>query len=392
MPGSELSKSNEIVISSSIDKRYLPYFGVMLRSLLKTRNPVMQYRIVVLSFDLSDSDLNALGIHEDGVIIELHNPVQYFDGLEGITLQSGFPKEILLRLVLPDLLKDVDKVIYLDSDLVVLDDISKLYSIDLSNYDIAGVTDIGIAGMAGGYEPEEKERLAKLEIMNPYSYFCSGVLVWNLARFRERLNSRQLIDWVIKHNPRYADQDCLNYFFQRSVLQLDMRWNTLFDSEGIRVSKIAPYAPSDLYDQYLSAREAPSIFHFAGPVKPWLNDVDGSFRFWDSARDSPLYEQILLGYIRNITKPEVSNTLRKIWTTFDDLYFKSSEQERIVHDLHLRLTSAEEKIGLMRQMVCDQNRLISEQRCQLDDLSKQVSDLGKIRRALKRLKERVLPQ
>ena len=252
-----------------------------------------------------------------------------------------------------DLLPGANKILYLDGDLVVLDDISTLFDMDVENVCMAAAKDIGIAGMAGGNDREEGDRLERLGITDANSYFSTGVLLWNLDESRKMSTSDQLISWVVDRNPRYPDQDCLNFFYQGKVKFFDMKWNTLFDSENIRVSKIAPFAPDQMQREYIRARRAPSIFHYAGPVKPWNDDVDGSPLFWREARRSAFYEHVLVNYL---SKQDAWNS-RLVWKTFDDVYFKLSEADRIRKDLHLRLSAAESRID---ELLSTEKRLIQE--------------------------------
>lgn len=335
-------------IATSINRGYLPYFAVMLQSIKRHCDPSRQYCVHILSSDIRQSDIDQMLVEvDDQVIIDLLDVSWFKAEVEELEFSEFFSVECIYRLALLELIPEVDKILYLDSDLIVLDEVSALFDIDLGCNYIAAVHDIGIAGMVGGFAPEEADRLKSLGITDFGGYFSSGVMVWNLAKTRQDYTLSQFVRWIIDNKPRYSDQDCLNYFFLGSVVYLDAKWNTLFDSENVRVSQIVPYAPKALQEDYLRARKNPSIFHFAGPVKPWAEDVDGSPRFWEEARQSALYEPVLRRYVNNENK----RLFGLIWETFDDVYFRLSEAERIRADLHRRLTEAERTIRLLQDKV-----------------------------------------
>lgn len=349
------TQDGTVTIVTSADKTYLPFFGVMVSSLFAHRNPARKYHLYMLTLDANQREFNDIAdlYQNDNFELTLLDAGDHFNRHRNISLKGGFPIETLLRLAVMDLLPDVHKILYLDGDLVVLDDVSTLFDMDIEDVCLAAAKDIGIAGMAGGFDRQEGNRLEKLGIPDTNSYFSAGVLLWNLDESRKMSTSDQLISWTVNLNPRYADQDCLNYFYQGKVKFFDMKWNTLFDSENIRVSEIAPHAPDQMQREYESARRLPSIFHYAGPVKPWSDDVDGSSLFWREARRSALYEHVLINYL---SKKDVWNS-KLVWKTLDDVYFRLSEAERIRKDLHKRLSAAESRIDELRS---SENRLIQE--------------------------------
>lgn len=335
-------------IATAINRGYLPYFAVMLQSIKRHRDASRRYCVHVLSSDIEQSDLEQMLLTDDELVtVDLLDVTWFKNETEGLEFGEFFSVECIYRLALLKLIPNVDKIIYLDSDLIVLDDISILFDTELGCNYVAAVRDIGIAGMVGGYAPDEAERLKSIGIEDLDGYFSSGVMVWNLSKTRQDFTLSQLIQWIDKNKPRYSDQDCLNYFFAGSVCYLDPKWNTLFDSENIRVSQIVPYASKALQEEYLRARENPSIFHYAGPVKPWAEDVDGSPLFWEEARPSALYESVLRRYVNSENK----KFFQLVWETFDDVYFRLSEAERIREDLHKRLSEVEQSIQTLQDRI-----------------------------------------
>lgn len=343
-------------VVATANRAYLPYLDIMVQSLFAHRNPARRYRVMVLSLDIADADLNPVRLYTSQIDanfdITLAPLAPHASRLDALCPSAGFSREVFFRLIIPDVLPDVDRIVYLDCDLVVLDDIARLFDEDLGPAAIGACIDPGMAGMVGGYDPAEGVRLRdELNLSDPYGYFCAGVLLWDLAKTRLLVPTNDLLSYVVEHRPRYNDQDTLNHFFQDHVRHLDMRWNALYDSEGVRVDAIVPHAPREIQEAYRAARANPAIFHYAGPVKPWSCDVDGSERFWREARRSAGYEQALASYMAAVVPQKTNEALADIKHDIDNLYFQSSEGERIRYDLHLRATALEQRAGELQAQI-----------------------------------------
>lgn len=182
--------------------------------------------------------------------LEFHH-VDFPEWINNHPITRHFPESALMRLVLPNILQDISRIVYFDCDLIVLTDVSKLWSIPLNKYYIAASTDRDIIKVYTKY----KEAYDSAEI-NIDNYFNSGVLVLNIERIRE--DSINLVENALNflfshpHLP-YPDQDFLNAFFGKSYYQLDEKYN--------QFSTRIDYSDTELND---------IIIHYAGPtVKPW---------------------------------------------------------------------------------------------------------------------------
>ena len=142
----------------------------------------------------------------------------------------------LLRLFLPELLPEVDKIIYLDCDVVVNTDIGKLWEIPLDNYYLAACLDD-----ARIYHSSKKCRKFYNRVGIPlYKYFNSGVIVLNLYEIRQK--NPDFIDIIFNfmyENPvAFPDQDALNWYCRGNYLTLNQKycvfswWENAMDYEG----------------------------------------------------------------------------------------------------------------------------------------------------------------
>lgn len=154
------------------------------------------------------------------------------------------------RLLVPKSLPDhVSKVLYLDADLIVLDDLSPLWDVDLSGKPVGAVLDsIDSRLQAGAPGFERVPRVG--------AYFNAGVLLIDLERWREERISERALDYL-QRNPSlpYCDQDALNVTCDGRWTRLHPRWNYQ-DHRELRILDL----PHDRW---------PGIVHFCTSLKPW---------------------------------------------------------------------------------------------------------------------------
>lgn len=112
--------------------------------------------------------------------------------------------DIYYRLKIAQLLPHADKVIYFNTDVVVLDNIEKLWDADMTDYSLAAVEDVGLRKKIAA----AKERLA---IPSNAYYINSGVLIMNLFHWREKRLGKAIMEYLQPQpNLLYHDQDALN--------------------------------------------------------------------------------------------------------------------------------------------------------------------------------------
>jgi lipopolysaccharide biosynthesis glycosyltransferase len=177
---------------------------------------------------------------------------------------SSFPLNVYVRLFIPHFLPEsCSKVIYLDVDMVVLNDISELWNTDMKGCIIAGVPDR--AGTIGTSWAGIKN-YAELGLPAETVYYNSGLLLFDLVQWRASTFTEQILECIEK-NKQYAafpDQYGLNVVFANRWHQLDSRWNT--------------YA--------FSTETNPAIIHFIGQ-KPIYSSYD----------NNRSYQQVFLSYL-----------------------------------------------------------------------------------------------
>jgi lipopolysaccharide biosynthesis glycosyltransferase len=213
------------------------------------------------------------------------------------TWPSHLTVATLLRLQLPSILRDVDRVVYLDCDLVVLNDITTLYDTDLSELPLAACLDFWLTGSPPFAPPgwdvgEWHKYLSEVVSLADWkTYFNAGVLVMDLNRFRNTGLVRAAEEFLerTEYKTPFVDQEALNHVIDGAFVRLDSRWNVL-----AALGHCNPW-----------------IIHYAGPHKPWRCEGRPipfwNQRFWQEAAESAVLPLLVQAYLetcdqRGLTK------------------------------------------------------------------------------------------
>lgn len=245
-------------IMININDAYAQHCCVMLCSLFEN-NRHLKFHIHIFSFDLSKNAQELLNSFTE----KYGNKICFYI-LSSLDIE--FPnvenhhvsKEAYLRLFAPRYLDDsLDKILYLDVDLLVLKNIEELYSIDLKDKLIAAIEDYPIA-----------DRCKRLRIPADYGYFNSGVMLINLTLWRKYKITEQAYSILVRNDIILLqhDQDILNLIAYDKWLRLPFKWNVL----DIFFFDYTPYDKKYYKEIAHSLKEDTGIMHFAGPLKPWI--------------------------------------------------------------------------------------------------------------------------
>ncbi|MGB6013094.1 MAG: glycosyltransferase family 8 protein, partial [Nodosilinea sp.] len=204
----------------------------------------------------------------------IHEPKVHFlkppsDIFEEICSQSHspYPPSAYYRLFIPDLVPEsVERIIYLDSDVLVKADLAELASIDFDDHAMLAVQDFGHL-----YVQQAKHLsmldFAALKIDPGHKYMNTGMLVLNLKKWRSEKIDAKMIDFLTQ-NPElfYPDQDALNIVLAGQWKEIDPRWNQT------HIVYRWPSWQDSPFDEklYRDLVENPFITHFTGRPKPWM--------------------------------------------------------------------------------------------------------------------------
>jgi|GEM_PF-1773282 len=268
--------------------------------------------------------------HSDPIVHHL----AYFVGLNSATFElrlrqienrfhgvAVWPSRVtaatLLRFLLPSVLKDIDRVVYLDCDLVVLKDITTLYDTDLLDFPLAACLDFWLTGappfappIVGWGVGEWHKFLSEVVRLADYkAYFNAGVLVMDLKRFRNAglIDAAEEFLEQTNYKTVFVDQDALNHVINGAFVRLDSRWNVF----GNRSETDLNSADCEIAASAALSRSDPWIIHYAGRYKPWSCEgrrvTFWNRRFWQEAAESAVLPLLVRAYLetcdrRGLTK------------------------------------------------------------------------------------------
>lgn len=248
--------SNLITLVCGCDDNYAPHAAVMLRSAEDKLSSNSRLVVHVLHDEgLSSESFDAIKASVDRAeVYSLPIPASFMQGMP----VEQFHRACWHRIFIPDLLPDTQRALYLDTDMVVVDDLSLLWETDLGDFPFGAVTN-------PLYPFMPFKNIENLGIQDPSDYLNTGCLLLDLEKLR-RLGFSKMITAYAKQNPdnRWPEQDAISALFLGRWKKLAPRWNaqnTLFEVPA----KQLPFSKQ----QSSQARKHPAIVHFIGPHKPW---------------------------------------------------------------------------------------------------------------------------
>lgn len=267
----------EIPIFFTIDNKYAPFADVAIKSIIENSSKEYKYKVIILYQELSNEDIEKISSNEeDDFEIKF---IYMKDGLDTITDRAEnklrcdyFTLTIYFRLFIPELFPEYDKGIYIDSDVVVPGDISKLYNIELGNNIIGACRDKSVVDV-----PELVNYMENAVGVNKNEYINSGVLLMNLKEMRKKQFSKRFLELLnTYHFDCIApDQDYLNAMCNGKILYLNEEWDAM---------------PNDASKPL----ESPKLIHYNLFQKPWCYDnIQYEDYFWKYAKKSKYYNDIL---------------------------------------------------------------------------------------------------
>lgn len=228
------------------DGMYTKYVGTTIISILK--NTKHKICIHILHDETVDDEKKKFLLD---IIRRYHQSIKfYLISLDRVLLNFNQNIGTFFRLYIFEKC-DVDKIIYLDGDILIVNDIYDLWKIDIENYYCAAIKDI----------EETREVIINTKYYRKINidynnYFNAGVIYFNCKKIRKSFNmKKELINFFEKNKYiSMLDQDFLNFLLQNKTKFIDKKYNFIVDN----IDKITE---KDL--------EKYNIIHFAGPFKPW---------------------------------------------------------------------------------------------------------------------------
>lgn len=268
-----MSEKKSIPIFYACDDAFIKYTIVSLDSMIKNASKDYLYDIHILSTTAScEMVQKTLSLANDNFKISFDDVSEHLNKIKStLPIRDYYSKTTYYRMFIPNMFPEFDKAIYIDSDTVVLGDISKLYEYEL------GDNLVGAAHEQAMVQTVEYGRYVEQNLgIDRNNYFNAGIMLLNCEKMREENTLDAFFELLGIYNFAVTqDEDYLNVLCKGRVLFIDSRWNTeMFGN--------IPYGE----DEY-------KIIHYIMTSKPWhYRDCRCGHIFWEYAKNTCVYREI----------------------------------------------------------------------------------------------------
>ena len=300
-----------IPIIFAVNNSYVKQLATVILSIIKnhkTKNPflfyVLQTDITINNKNILDKIVKSNSKYSKIEFIDMKDVLKNFDLEKYMSRRENYTYisiETYFRFFIPELLPNIDKCIYIDADILVLQDIEELYNENILGY-YAGVVQDNwqsyltykndIKTAYGAYDTYYSYYRLKLQKKNN-KYFNAGVLLLNLDEIRKDNIVDKLWEFAAKESPlEYQDQDVLNAVLEPKLKYINPKWNVLKDLNWLANQ----YQDSNVTKNLLKIYKKPAIVHYVGANKPWVNPKNELYSYlfikewWNHYKLTSYYE------------------------------------------------------------------------------------------------------
>ena len=264
-----------IPIFFAVDDGYVPFLAVALESLIRNSSKNYYYAIKILYTDIEERNKKKIAKYErDNVKIEFVDLNYYIEEVKDkLYTRDYYTNTTYFRLFIPNLYPQYDKVLYLDSDIVVLGDIADLYNVEIGDNLVAAAPDDVI--QSSNIFQKYAERV--VGVAKHQNYFNAGILLMNLDEMRKFDFQEKFLYLLEQIKFTVAqDQDYINRLCKGRVKIISTVWDRM------------PIPDPNVKEEDLK------IIHYNLIYKPWhFDDVLYNKYFWDYAKKTEFYKDIL---------------------------------------------------------------------------------------------------
>lgn len=267
-------RKRTVPVFFAADDKYVKFMMVTMKSIIDNMSSNRYYKLHVLHTDISEENQALVKKLEKPncriVFVNVDEEIKKIQ--KKIAVRDYYTATTYYRIFIADMFPEYDKVVYVDSDTIVREDIANLYSYDLEDNYMGAVRDqlVVQTEVYGDY-------VEKVLGISRGAYFNAGVVLINCEMFRKNNMFKAFFELLNTYTFVVAqDQDYLNILCKDKVLWLDPRWNVQM------VGKL----PCD--------EDKAKLIHYNLSVKPWQDENCrmGKY-FWDVAKTTASYDEIV---------------------------------------------------------------------------------------------------
>ena len=306
----------KISIAYAPDDKYINQTVVSMKSALEHNE---QVEFIIMYSKLSAESMQKLGAVGGSLRLIKMDESQFAD----LTLSKWVTVQAWFRIKLPDLCKDLDKVLYLDCDTLIRGNLDELFSLDLTDKYLAGVKDVwGVS------------KYVKRLGMKSGVYVNSGMLLFNCDYCRKEHFFDKVVEFA-KNNAKiieFCDQDSINKVVDEHKLVISPKYNMMdtwwrggyYEFEGEEET------------EYLKAKENPVIAHLTG-LKPAFKGCGNKFKdeWWEVAQKTKIYDELLRDYMASKEPSNKEPLLKQIFSIKNE--YKGKTKTKVLRLLGLKI-------------------------------------------------------
>lgn len=258
--------TDKINVLVTLDENYLPHLKVTLHSLWQN-NQNRRFVIWLIQDQISASSLAQLRQLTDYYQMELQILTIPENLFADAPTEERYPKEMYYRLACGQILPEtVKRVIYLDPDTLIINDILALWTLDLQGKIFAAAQHTGLQNLTGS--------INNLRLGTTHGYFNSGIMLIDVAVAREKVKLADIYQTLTKYGDYLLlpDQDILNYLYGAEILEIpEELWNYDTRQGSLYFAK----SLGKINNQWIAKNTV--ILHFCGKPKPWQDMSNNRF-------------------------------------------------------------------------------------------------------------------
>ncbi len=276
------------------DENYARYMGVTMASVLKNTDEDENIIFHIIESNISDETKNKLLS-----LKKIKNCEIKFYRVEN----NKYYNPAYLRLYIVEIINNVDKILYLDSDIIVNGSLKELFNIDIKDYYALAVRDI--------YVDIYNEHKELIGIGKDATYFNSGMLMINNDLCRKQNIKENFYTYFLENynknreKLKYNDQCLINYVFRDKVKIIDKKWNFL------------PFRDHNIKSKHPTKDDA-VIIHFV-EHKPWKAQKDRTYfldDYWRYYQYTPWFFEEPITAIQTMMQQKLHD--------YEDIRFRSN--------------------------------------------------------------------
>ncbi|QQA45094.1 DUF4422 domain-containing protein [Pelagovum pacificum] len=314
-----LNGPEHVNVAFSADPNYLPHAAAMVRSLAEHADPARRYNLFFLEADNDPATLetfSAMLAPWPNVTLTMIPVGDRFATAYGSKTRAvaGQTNASYNRFLLFDLLPGLDRLLYLDVDMILRGDVARIFDAELGGAPLGAVRDHlmtrVLTGPAPTTAPEAPElgtylrETVRLDEDGIRDYFNAGLLLLNFAAMDVKATGAALLEEARSTRYLFRDQDILNRHFAGQVRLLPAEFNVLNTRDSLYSA-----VPDALRAEAMAAKADPLLVHYADRAcKPWLEeDVLWGDLYWSALAGTPFLQAVKSGEL--VARPSTSERL-----------------------------------------------------------------------------------